>query len=304
MTYGNNAWQRSMKTPQGSLSSSHDLRVPEVCMVFFFSSRRRHTRCSRDWSSDVCSSDLSSGSRSLRYWALERAVKPFAGRFAQAVDHLEELLTTSVTLRLRSDVPLGLFLSGGIDSSLITAIAARQSGGDALTFSLGFAEAAFDESGYAERIAQHLGTQHRTFTGRPGMLDPLPTLVRHFAEPFGDSSALAVWMLARETRKHVTVVLTGDGGDEGFGGYDWYRTALRLKRLSSVAPIMAPLAAAVRSERPWAKRIKRALGTLALNESERFGALRTFVGDEEVRALYAGDLLRERRGSRDPRRTR
>jgi asparagine synthase (glutamine-hydrolysing) len=239
----------------------------------------------------------SSGSRSLRYWALEQVVKPFTGRFAEAVDQLEDLLTTSVTLRLRSDVPLGLFLSGGIDSSLVTAIAARHCGGDALTFSLGFTEATFDESGYAERIAQHLGTRHRTFTGRPEMLDALPTLVRHFAEPFGDSSALAVWMLAGETRKHVTVVLTGDGGDEGFGGYDWYRTALRLKRISSLAPIMAPLAAAMRSERPWAKRIKRALRTLALDEPERFGALRTFVGDEEVRALYAGDLLRERRDS-------
>ena len=239
----------------------------------------------------------SSGSRSLRYWALEQVVKPFTGRFDAAVDHLEDLLTTAVRLRLRSDVPLGLFLSGGIDSSLITAIAARHCDGEALTFSLGFAEAAFDESGYAERIAQHLKTQHRTFTGRPEMLDALPTLVRHFAEPFGDSSALAVWMLSRETREYVTVVLTGDGGDEGFGGYDWYRTALRLKRMSSVAPILAPLGAAVRSERPWAKRIKRALGTLALDEPERFGALRTFVGDEEVRALYAGDLLQERRDS-------
>jgi asparagine synthase (glutamine-hydrolysing) len=239
----------------------------------------------------------SSGSRSLRYWSVERAVKPFAGRFAEAVDQLEDLLTASVTLRLRSDVPLGSFLSGGIDSSLVTAIAARQSGRDALTFSLGFAEGAFDEAGYAERIAQHLGTRHRTFTGRPEMLDALPTLVRHFAEPFGDSSALAVWMLAQETRKHVTVVLTGDGGDEGFGGYDWYRTALRLKRMSGVAPVMAPFGAAVRSERPWAKRIKRALRALALDEPERFGALRMLVGDEEVHALYAGDLLRERRDS-------
>ncbi len=245
----------------------------------------------------------SSGSRSFRYWALERTVKPFAGRFAEAVDQLEDLLTTSVTLRLRSDVPLGLFLSGGIDSSLVTAIAARHCRGDALTFSLGFAEAAFDESGYAERIAQHLGTRHRTFTGRPEMLDALPTLVRHFAEPFGDSSALAVWLLAGETRKHVTVVLTGDGGDEGFGGYDWYRTALHLKRLSGVAPIMAPLGAAVRSERPWARRIKRALRTLALDEPHRFGALRTFVGDEEVHMLYAGDLLRERRDSENAVRT-
>ena len=239
----------------------------------------------------------SSGSRSLRYWALEGALKPFAGRFAEAVDQLEELLTTSVTLRLRSDVPLGLFLSGGVDSSLVTAIAARHCPGEALTFSLGFAEAAFDESGYAERIAQHLGTRHCTFTGRPEMLDVLPALVRHYGEPFGDSSALAVWILAQETRKHVTVVLTGDGGDEGFGGYDWYRLALRLKRLSRVAPMVAPLGAAVRSQRPWAKRIKRALRTLALDEPERFAALRTYVGEDEVQSLYAGNLLRERRDS-------
>jgi len=238
----------------------------------------------------------SSGSRSLRYWALERAAKPFVGRFAEAVDRLEDLLTTSVTLRLRSDVPLGLFLSGGIDSSLVTAIAARHCPGDVSTFSLGFAEAAFDESGYAERIAQHLGTQHRTFTGRPEMLDVLPALVRHFGEPFGDDAALAVWMLAQETCKHVTVVLTGDGGDEGFGGYDSYRTARRLKRLRSLAPLTAlRLGAAVRSERPWAKRIQRALRALALDEPERFAALRMFVGTDEVQTLYAGELLRERR---------
>src|SRR5881628_2255230 len=139
----------------------------------------------------------SSGSRSLRYWALEKAVQPFTGRFAEAVEQLEDLLTTAVTLRLRSDVPLGLFLSGGIDSSLVTAIAARHGRGEALTFSIGFAEAAFDESGYAQRVAHHLGTRHRTFTGRPEMLDVLPPLMRHFGEPFGDDAALAVWMLAR-----------------------------------------------------------------------------------------------------------
>jgi len=240
----------------------------------------------------------SSGSRSVRYWALEQALKPFAGRFDEAVDQLEDLLTTAVTMRLRSDVPLGLFLSGGIDSSLVTAIAARHCGGDVSTFSIGFPEAAFDESGYAERIAQHLGTRHRTFIGRPEMLDVLPVLVRHFGEPFGDDAALAVWMLARETRQHVTVVLTGDGGDEGFAGYDSYRTARRLKRLRRVAPTMAlRLGAAVRSERPWVKRIRRGLRTLALDEPERFAALRTFVGPDEAGTLYAGDLLRERRDS-------
>ena len=240
----------------------------------------------------------SSGSRSLRYWALEQVVKPFTGRFAEAVDQLEDLLTTSVRLRLRSDVPLGLFLSGGIDSSLVTAIAARHCGGDVLTFSLGFDEAGFDESGYAERIAQHLGTRHRTFSGRPEMLDLLPVLVRHFGEPFGDDAAMAVWMLARETRQHVTVVLTGDGGDEGFGGYDWYRTARRLERLRSMAPMTAlRLGAAVRGERPWVKRMQRALRTLVLDVPERFAALRTFVGADEAETLYAGDLLRERRHS-------
>jgi len=242
----------------------------------------------------------SSGSRSLHYWALEEAVRPFAGRFADAVDQLEDLLTTAVTLRLRSDVPLGLFLSGGIDSSLVTAIAARHCGEQALTFSIGFTEAGYDESQYAERIARHLGTQHRTFRGRPEMLDLLPALVRHCGEPLGDSAALAVWQLARETRKHVTVVLTGDGGDEGFGRYDWYRTALRLKRLRRAAPRAAlRLGAALLSRRPWAKRVRRALNTLALDEPERFAALQMYVRDEEVQTLYSGDLLRARRDSGD-----
>jgi len=242
-----------------------------------------------------------SGLRSLRYWALEGAPERFAGRFTDAVDRLEDLLTASVTLRLRSDVPLGLFLSGGVDSSVVTAIAARQCRGELSTFSLGFAEPAFDESVHAKRVAQHLGTRHRAFTGRPEMLESLPTLVHHFAEPFGDSSALAVWMLARETRQHVTVALSGDGGDEGFGGYDWYRTALRLGRFRRVAPQAAlklgAAVAAVSGNRFWPGRIKRALRTIALDEPQRFAALRTFVGEDEVRTLYAGELLRERQHS-------
>ena len=240
-----------------------------------------------------------SGPVALRYWALEGALRPFEGSFVEAVDRLDNLLTTSVTLRLRSDVPLGLFLSGGIDSSLVTAIAARELRGEVQTFSIGFAEAAFNEGIYAERVARHFGTQHRAFTARPDMLEILPALVRHFAEPFGDSSALAVWMLARETRKHVTVALTGDGGDEGFGGYDWYRTALRLKHVRSVAPKLAlklgAAAVAAHTDRPWARRLVRALHTAALDEPERFASLRTFVGEHEAQTLYAGDLQRQRR---------
>jgi len=115
----------------------------------------------------------------------------------------------------------------------------------------------------------------------------------------GDSAALAVWLLAAETRKHVTVVLTGDGGDEGFGGYDWYRAARYLNRLSGVAPLMTSLRTVVPGQSAWAKRIRRRLRILALDEPERFAALRTYMSDDEVQRLYAGDLLRERQDRGD-----
>ena len=152
---------------------------------------------------------------------------------------------------------------------------------------------------YAERIAASLGTEHHTFHGRLEMLDALPELVRHFGEPFGDSSALATFLLARETRAYVTVALTGDGGDEGFGGYDWYRTALRLKRLRHVIP--GPVArAGFLASRAFEgrsrvlQRARRGLRVLAMGEAERFGALRTFVGGDDVPTLYAGELRRAR----------
>jgi len=239
------------------------------------------------------------GLRATQYWHLGAEREPFDGSFEDAVDRVDELLNTAVSLRLRSDVPLGVFLSGGIDSSLVTAIAKRQSAGPTLTFSIGFEDPAFNEAVHAERIAAHLGTEHRTFHARPEMLHVLPELVRHFGEPFGDSSALAVFLLARESRAYVTVALTGDGGDEGFGGYGWYRTALRLKRLRYLIP--APLAwagalasRAFDSESRIVQRARRGLRVLALGEAERFGALRTFMGRDEMHMLYAGDLRRAR----------
>jgi asparagine synthase (glutamine-hydrolysing) len=246
-----------------------------------------------------------SGIRARRYWDLAQDTDTLAGTFSDAVDHLDELLNTAVSLRLRSDVPLGVFLSGGIDSSLVTAVAARQATIPITTFSIGFDVAAYDESGYAARVAQHLRTDHHVFRAKPDLLRTLPSMVRHFGEPFADSSALPTWMLAEATRKHVTVALGGDGGDEGFAGYSWYRTAAQLRRLTRAIP-EAVFATAGRTLdrvlRPAAARYRMAgqarRGMLMLgvgNASDRFASLRSFIGPHEVATLYGRDLLASRR---------
>ena len=155
-----------------------------------------------------------SGVSTRQFWDVTEHV-PYDGTFTEAVDRLDELINTSVELRLRSDVPLGVFLSGGIDSSLVTAVAARQSSTPVRTFSIGFDELGFDESPYAARVAEHLGTTHHLFRVRPDLMGLLPSLIRHFGEPYADATALPTWILAEQTRAHVTVALGGDGGDEG-----------------------------------------------------------------------------------------
>jgi asparagine synthase (glutamine-hydrolysing) len=240
-----------------------------------------------------------------RYWDLAPAPTPFAGTFSEAVDRLEEILTEAVDIRLRSDVPLGIFLSGGIDSSLVTALAMKRAQTPIETFSIGFDDAGFDESGYASQVARHLGTRHHLFRVRLELLDLMPKVVWHFGEPYADSSALPTWVLAERTRAHVTVALGGDGGDEGFGGYDWYRTAARLGQLASRVPPVAAAAGARAlalypdTGAPGARRmgqLRRGLGMLAVRDAgARFAALRTFVGAAEARGLYMGALAEARR---------
>lgn len=137
------------------------------------------------------------------------------------LEKLEALLVDSVRLRLISDAPLGAFLSGGVDSSVVSALAARQSGDQPLkTFSVVFAnQPGYDESEYARRVAQHIGSKHTEITAQVDFLDILPDVVKLFDEPFAVSSALAVYLMAQETAQYVKVILTGDGGDEVFAGY-------------------------------------------------------------------------------------
>ncbi len=149
---------------------------------------------------------------------------------AEAINELRTRLTDSVRLRLQADVPLGTFLSGGIDSSIVTALAQSLREDPIRTFSIGFSVADFDETKYAARVAEHLGTKHTRFEVTPDAIQVLEKLVWHYDEPFGDSSAVPTWYLSELTRREVTVALSGDGGDELFAGYDRYR-ALHLSRL-------------------------------------------------------------------------
>ena len=180
--------------------------------------------------------DLAGAVQSRRYWSPPRQATPAA--HARAADYIENLraqLDEAVKLRLVSDVPLGAFLSGGLDSSLIAALMRRHSNADIKTFSIGFAgDASFDESPYAEAVARHLGTQHQSFRVEPMSLDLLPQLVWQHDQPFADSSAIPTFLVSQMTRQQVTVALTGDGGDELFAGYERFYAAQLLQRLSII----------------------------------------------------------------------
>lgn len=171
-----------------------------------------------------------------RYWQLP-PINPATSAFdeRELIAQLRHHLGEAVRLRLLADVPLGAFLSGGLDSSLIVALMQQASNQTVRTFSIGFADAdGFDETPYAERVAQHLGTQHTRFVVEPDALGLLPKLVWHYDQPFADSSAIPTFLVSQLTRQHVTVALTGDGGDELFAGYDRFRALRWFNRLGVV----------------------------------------------------------------------
>ena len=152
----------------------------------------------------------------------------FAGSEEDALARLEALLTKSISRRLIADVPLGVFLSGGIDSSIVTALAQKSASGTIRTFTVGFENPEFDEAGYAEKVARHVGTDHTSLLAdQKTVLDYVEKVPGCYDEPFADVSQLPTMLLAKLTRAHVTTVLSGDGGDELFAGYPRYGSALR-----------------------------------------------------------------------------
>ncbi len=232
-----------------------------------------------------------------RYWGFDPTIeRPITHH--DACERLRELLTDSIKLRMQSDVPLGSFLSGGIDSSLITAIAQAQSPEPVRTFSIGFPVSDFDETGYAAQDAEHLGTQHQRFEVTPSGVDIIHKLVWHYDEPFADSSAVPTWYLSQLTRKEVTVALSGDGGDELFAGYERYFALWLSRLLRRVFPIhKTPGISLVQrlpdsnKRRSLVRRAKRFLEAIEQTDARRYlNWLQIFP--ESMRAeMYTEDFL-------------
>jgi asparagine synthase (glutamine-hydrolysing) len=186
------------------------------------------------WTLDPESGPRLSASR--EYWAPSDQRPEKVPPFSQAADRVRTILGESVRLRLRSDVPLGAFLSGGIDSSAIVGTMRQQGVEELVTFSIGFEETAFNELPYADAVAKHFRTRHYSRLVRAADAKVIPELLSHFDEPFADASAIPTHFVSQLAREHVTVALTGDGGDELFAGYGQYRSLLAYGLLRPVPP--------------------------------------------------------------------
>jgi asparagine synthase (glutamine-hydrolysing) len=243
------------------------------------------------------------------YWQLRYEVDRGMSAGA-AARGLREHLENAVRDCLVSDVPLGAFLSGGIDSGAVVALMAKYTPGQVNTFSIGYATGgeAFDERAFARELAARYGTQHREFEMTPDVREIAPRLVRAFDQPFADSTAIPTWYLCELTRRHVTVALSGLGGDELAAGYERHRGALLAERLRWIPgwvhrAVLRPLADALpdpESGNPWGQRIKRFARAAELPFEERYFELLAQLSRAAREALLA-PALREQIDLDEPR---
>lgn len=232
-----------------------------------------------------------------QFWQIP-SEETFRGSDREAADALYDVLAGAVRSHMVSDVPLGAFLSGGIDSSLVVGLMAEASNRPVKTFSIGFDEPQFDELEPARTVAAHFGTDHHEFVVRPDGLSILDRLIDHFDEPFADSSAIPTWYVSEIARRHVTVVLSGDGGDELFGGYDRYLPHPRVERFDRLPlPGKRRVAEAVWPLLPHGTRGKNFLRHVARDDGGRYLDSIAFFQPDEKEALYTPEVRTALRGA-------
>ena len=225
-----------------------------------------------------------------RYWDVAFEPNETATE-AELVEQLRELLVEAVVLHQVSDVPVGAFLSGGIDSSAIVALMAKPAAGRLKTFSIGFAEAGFDELAHARAVAAQFGTDHHDVVLRPDVVQIVEDLTWYLDEPFGDTSAIPTYMVSKLASEHVKVVLSGDGGDELFAGYDKYVVEGRERAYDRLPGPVKKLAGAVGSIMPHGMRGRRFLRHLALEGSNRYLDAQTLFHADEMPSLFRREAL-------------
>jgi len=231
------------------------------------------------------------------YWRLNYSSKTVKSEEEWKYDIIQKF-EESVKLRLISDVPLGAFLSGGIDSSAVVAMMAKHSSGPVKTFSIGFNEATHNEMPYARTIAKQFGTDHTEFIVEPKAVDILPKIVYHYEEPYADSSALPTYYLSEMTRQNVTVALNGDGGDENFAGYERYPIFLFAEWMRRNVP--SPVLKAIELMSGFTARIypttltdraHRFASSLEYSAARRYLEYMQYFSDELKATIYHSEFL-------------
>jgi len=231
------------------------------------------------------------------YWQLDYSNKIKISE-EDASGEVLRLLKEAVGIRLYSDVPLGAFLSGGIDSSTVVALMSELSGRRVKTFSIGFQENRYDELGFARNIAKKFNTEHHEFIVKPDALRILPLLVERYGEPYADSSCIPTYYVSQQTRQYVTVALNGDGGDELFAGYERYQAMLLAQKLHRLPLFARKIISGSKFLLPDSvdpkntfRRLKRFLSAAFLSASQRYLKWVSIFDDELKKQVYSDDFL-------------
>jgi asparagine synthase (glutamine-hydrolysing) len=233
--------------------------------------------------------------RTERYWRAAPREEQLSED--EWLERVRETVRDAVAIRLKADVPLGALLSGGIDSTIVVALMAEASSQPVRTFTVGFDDERYDERAYACAVASRYGTEHEELTPNEDVADTLPRLARAFDEPLGDEAALPTFLVCEQARRHVTVALTGDGGDESFGGYERYAAYELAEQVPAAVAragrSMLRLVPSARVPRSRLHRAARLLDVATVARSRRYTRLMEVFSLEDRRRLWAADFARD-----------